>query len=135
MELGNAEALFADRHAAPDCSTVWHLDNVGTPQEPVGLRALPADGPDRFHAVVGDLDSADATMLADHPEGSRGTSTHVSFSLPLAAAGGAVRCETVRRFDDLKRIEGVATDDNGNSHYVIDRDGHVALRTLLVDHA
>ena len=132
VELSNAEDVFADRDADPDCSAVWHLDNIGNRQEPVGLRALHADGPDRFHSV-GNLDSAGTTILADHPEGGRANSTHVRFSLPLAAAGGAVRCETVRRFEDIKRVEGVVTDDNGNSYYVIDRDGHVALRTLLVD--
>ena len=30
----------------------------------------------------------------------RANSAHVRFSLPLAAGGGAVRCETVRRLDD-----------------------------------
>lgn len=131
VELNNAEALFADGEAVPDCSAVWHLD-VGSQHEPFGLRALHADGPDRFHAVIGDLDSS-GTILADHPEGGRANSTHVRFSLPLAAAGGAVRCQTVRQFQDIKRVEGVVTDETGNSHYVIDRDGHVALRTLLVD--
>jgi hypothetical protein len=41
----------------------------------------------------------------------------------------------VRRFEDIKRIEGIAVDGEGNAHYVIDREGQVALRTLLVDHA
>ena len=133
VELSDADAVFADGDAVPVCSTVWHLDNVGSPHEPVGVRALHADGPDRFHAVVGDLDSAGTTILLDHPEGGIATSTHVRFSLPLAAGGGAVPCETVRSFADDKRVEGVVTDHNGNSHYVIDREGHVALRTLLVD--
>ena len=133
VELSGAEAVFANRDAGPDCSAVWHLDNVGNPQEPVGLRGLHADGLDRFHAIVGNLDSGGTTIISDHPEGGRAYSTHVRFSLPLAAEGGAVRCETVRRFEGIERIEGVVTDDNGNSHYVIDRDGYVGLRTLLVD--
>jgi hypothetical protein len=135
VELDDPDAVFADAEAMPHCSSVWRLDNVGTPYEPVGLRALHADEPDRFHAVVGDLDSGGTTILADHPEGDRATSTHVRFSLPLTAAGGIVPCETVRRFDDIKRVEGIVTDEAGNSHYVIDRDGQVALRTLVVDHA
>jgi hypothetical protein len=133
VELSNPDDVFANTDADPACSSVWHLDNVGNPREPVGVRALHADGPDRFHAVVGNLDPAGTTILADHPEGGRANSTHVCFSLPLVAEGGAVRCETVRRFEDITRVEGLVTDDNGNSHYVIDRDGHVALRTLLVD--
>jgi len=133
VELNDPEALFADPDAEPDCSTAWYLDNVGNPREPVGLRALHTDGPDHFHGVIGNLDSGGTTILADYPEGGRADSTHVRFSLPLAAAGGGVRCEIVRRFEDIKRVEGVVSDDGGNSHYVIDRDGHVALRTLLVD--
>jgi hypothetical protein len=132
VEVSSPEAMFSDGSAVPECSTVWHLDNVGTPAEPVGLRALDADHPDRFDAVVGNLDSGGTTILADHPQGGRANSTHVRFALPVAAGGGAVRCEIVRRFDDTKRVEGVVTDDSGNSHYVIDRDGQVALRTLLV---
>lgn len=133
VELNDPDVVFADPDVTPACGSVWYLENVGSDQEPVGLRALHADGPDHFHAVVGDLDSGSTTILADHPEGDRATSTHVRFSLPLAAAGGAVRCETVRRFDDIKRVEGIVTDEAGNSHYVIDRDNQVALRTLLVE--
>ena len=135
VELDAPDRLFTGPDATPACANVWYLENVGSDQEPVGLRALHADGPDHFHAVVGDLDSGSTTILADHPAGDRATSTHVRFSLPLAAAGGAVRCETVRRFDDVKRVEGIVTDEVGNSHYVIDRDHQVALRTLLVERA
>lgn len=133
VEFNDPDVVFADPDVTPACGSVWYLENVGSDQEPVGLRALHADGPDHFHAVLGDLDSGGTTILADHPEGDRATSTHVRFSLPLAAAGGAVRCETVRRFDDIKRVEGIVTDEDGNSHYVIDRDNQVALRTLLVE--
>lgn len=135
VEIDELDALFGGPDATPACGGVWHLQNVGSDEEPVGLRALHADGPDHFHAVIGDLDSGGGAILADHPEGDRATSTHVRFSLPLAAAGGAVRCETVRRFDDIKRVEGIVTDEAGNAHYVIDRDGQVALRTLLVARA
>jgi hypothetical protein len=135
VEFTNPEAMFIDRDAVPHCSAVWHLDDAGSPQEPVGLRALHREGADVYHAVVGDLDSGGTTILADHPQGRLANSAHVHFSLPLAAGGGAVRCEIVRRFEDIKRIEGIAVDGKGNAHYVIDREGQVALRTLLVDHA
>ena len=133
VELHHPEAVFSDPDAVPHCSAVWHLENVGGPQEPVGVRGLHTDGPDRFHAIVGDLDSEGGIILGDRPESGRAESAHVRFSLPLAAAGGAVHCETVRRFEGIKRIEGVVTDDAGNAHYVIDQDGRVTLRTLLVD--
>jgi hypothetical protein len=133
VELDDPDVVFADPDATPACGSVWSLENVGSDHEPVGLRALHAHGPDHFHAVVGDLESGGTTILADHPAGDRATSTHVRFSLPLAAAGGAVRCETLRRFDDIKRVEGIAIDEDGTSHYVIDQDNRVALRTLLVE--
>jgi hypothetical protein len=85
--------------------------------------------------VVGDLDAAGkgATILADHEAGARAASRHVRFSLPLVAAGGAVKVETVHEFGEIKRVEGIALAPDGHAHYVIDEEGHVALRTLLLE--
>jgi hypothetical protein len=101
----------------------------------MGIRALHTEGDDIFDAVVGDLDAAGkgATILADHPAGGRAASRHVRFSLPLVAGGGAVQVETVHEFGAIKRVEGIALAVDGYAHYVIDEEGHVALRTLLLE--
>lgn len=135
VELEDVDAVFVDADAVPACANVWFLAGAGDRDEPLGFRGLHTDAPDRFHAIVGNLDSAGkgAAILADHPEAGRARSTHVRFELPLAAGGGAVACETVRRFEELARVEGIVTDPDGTAYYVVDEEGRVALRTLLVD--
>lgn len=135
VELVDVDAVFADPDAVPTCGNVWFLETAGSPDEPVGFRGLHADGPDAFQALVGNLDSAGkgAVILADRPEAGRACSEHVRFELPLAAGGGAVASESVRRFETLKRVEGIVTDSDGTAYYVIDEEGRVALRTLLVE--
>jgi hypothetical protein len=135
VELDDVEALFAEPDAVPRCTRVWELIDVGDRDAPMGVRALHTRGDDRFDAIVGDLDAAGkgATILADHPEGGRAASRHISFALPLLAGGGAVRTETVHEFGAIKRVEGIALAPDGHAHYVIDEEGHVALRTLVFE--
>ena len=135
VELDDVDALFADPDALPACSHVWELENAGDRDAPMGIRALHAEGEDVFDAVVGDLDAAGkgATILEDHPEGGRAASRHVRFSLAPGAAGGAVRVDTRHEFRTIKRVEGIALAPDGHAHYVIDEEGHVALRTLLLE--
>jgi hypothetical protein len=133
VELHDAEALFDG--GEPRCGNVWVLEDVGRRDAPAGLRGLETRGDDRFDAIVGDLDAAgkSATVLEDHPEGGNARSEHVRFRLPLTAGGGAVSAEHVHDFGDLRRVEGIAVDAEGHAHYVIDEEGRVALRTLIVD--
>ena len=133
VELDDVESLFADPGAVPSCSRVWELANAGDRDEPMGIRALHTEGDDVFDAVVGDLDASGkgATILADHPAGGAAPSRHVRFSLTDAA--GAVEVETVHEFRAIKRVEGIALAFDGHAHYVIDEEGHVALRTLLLE--
>lgn len=135
VEVQDVPALFAQPDAVPRCGSVWVLEDVGSQDAPAGFRGLDSSGDDRFDAVVGDLDAAgkSATVLEDHPEGGRAASEHVRFSLPLTAGGGAVTSERVHHFGEMRRVEGVAIDAEGHAHYVIDEEGHVALRTLLFD--
>jgi hypothetical protein len=135
VEVHDADALFDDPGAVPACGHVWVLEDVGTPEAPAGLRALDSDGDDHFDAVVGDLDASgkSANVLEDHPHGALAASRHVRFSLPPAAAGGAVGSDLVHHFGDVRRVEGVTVDHEGHAHYVIDEEGHVALRTLVFD--
>jgi hypothetical protein len=134
VEIDDVEALFADPDALPACSHVWELESAGDRREPMGIRALHTEGDDVFDAVVGDLDAAGkgATILEDHPHGGRAPSHHVRFSLPRAD-GGSVRVDTVHEFGSIKRVEGIALAPDGHAHYVIDEEGHVALRTLLLE--
>ena len=135
VELDDVEGLFADSEEVPSCSKAWVLEDVGSPEEPAGIRALHSEGDDRFDAVVGDLDAPDkgATVLEDHPEGREARSRHVRFSLPSRRGGGAVSTELVHDFGELRRIEGVVVDEDRHAHYVVDEEGRVALRTLVFD--
>jgi hypothetical protein len=135
VELADVDALFDDPDAVPAVGGVWVLADVGDRSAPAGVRALDTRGDDRFDAVVGDLDASgkSATVLEDIPEGAVAPSRHVRFALPLAAAGGHVATEEVHHFGDLRRVEGLAIDDEGHAHFVLDEEGQVALRTLLVE--
>ena len=43
----------------------------------------------------------------------------------------AVDAEVVHDFGDVRRVEGLVVHEDGSAHYVLDEEGHVALRTLL----
>jgi hypothetical protein len=133
VELHDVDTLFDG--AEPHCGNVWVLEDAGSAEAPAGLRGLETRGDDRFDAIVGDLDAAgkSATVLEDHPEGGNSPSEHVRFQLPLTAGGGSVGCERVHGFGELRRVEGVAIDSERHSHYVIDEEGRVALRTLILE--
>lgn len=134
LELDGVDAIFEDPDAVPRCSHVWVLEGVGSPRAPVGVRALHGDDADGFDAVVGNLDSAGkgAVILEDHPHGAEATSAHVHFTLPLTAGGGHVSTRLVHDFERLRRVEGLAVAPDGHTHYVVDEEGHVALRTVLL---
>ena len=133
VELTNVGELFDDPDAVPVCGDVWILGDVGGVDAPAGLRGLDTRGDDLFDAVIGDLDASgkSATVLADHPEGALAASEHVRFELP--PGGGVVGSKVIHHFGDIRRVEGVAVDHEGHAHYVIDEEGHVALRTLVFD--
>lgn len=131
VEITNPTGLFEGEE--PTTGAVWWLENVGETAAPTGFRALDTRGEDRFDAIIGDLDAANksATVLEDHPDGGKAASEHVRFA--LADPGGPITAETVHHFGEIRRVEGVAVDHEGHHHYVIDEEGHVALRTLVVE--
>lgn len=133
VELDEPDAVFDASGTPVTCSHVHVLDGVGSRDAPAGLRALHSDGTDRFHALVGNLESTgkDAAILADHPEGGKATTLHVRFDLLASKPGGRIPAEVVREFADSRRVEGIALTSGGHIHYVVDRDGRVALRTML----
>jgi hypothetical protein len=128
VEVEDVATLFED-DAAPTGTAVWALEGVGSPEQPTGVRGLHSDDGEHFDAVVGDVD------VDEHPEGDGPPSAHVRFTLPAEASGGGgvADARTVHHFGDQRHVEGVAGGGDGHVHYVIDRDGRVALRTLLLD--
>lgn len=133
LELDQVDRLFTDPDASPHCIAAWVLAGIGTPQRPLGVRALHASAPDVFHAILGNLDAKadDSLLIHDHPEAAAADSVHVSFRLPRRSGRGAITAEVVHRFDGMTRIEGIAM-ANGLAHYVVDRDGVVELHTLAL---
>ncbi|MFI5729315.1 hypothetical protein ACIA49_04280 [Kribbella sp. NPDC051587] len=133
VELENVDELFADPNAVPRCRRVWVLNDVGTADAPAGLRALDTRDGVEFDAIIGDLDAIgkSATVLADQPEGAVADSEHIRFE--LSGDSGPVGTKTLHHFGDIRRVEGVAVDHEGHAHYVIDEEGHVALRTLVFE--
>ncbi|MDA0174687.1 hypothetical protein OJ998_36650 [Solirubrobacter taibaiensis] len=133
VEILHPETLFEDPDALPEAGHVWWLENGGSVEAPAGFRALDTRGDNVFDAVIGDLDALNksATVLEDHPEGGKAASEHVRFT--LSPDGGAVSAETLHHFGEIRRVEGVAIDHEGHSHFVIDEEGHVALRTLVIE--
>src|SRR5689334_21504761 len=71
VELENVNGLFADPVAESRCGSAWVLPDAGSPEAPVGFRALDTRVGHEYDAIVGDLDAIgkNATVLADHPEG------------------------------------------------------------------
>jgi hypothetical protein len=127
VEVEDVAALF-EAAAEPVGKAVWALEGVGSADEPTGVRGLHSDDGEHFDAVVGDVD------VPEHPEGEGPASAHVRFTLPAEASGGGgvAGVRTVHEFEDQRHVEGVAGGGDGHVHYVIDRDGRVALRTLLL---
>jgi hypothetical protein len=134
VEIPDVERLFAEPDEVPRAGAVWWIEDAGSAEAPVGFRALDSTGDDEFDAIIGDLDAANksATVLEDHPQGARAESEHRHFSLSDTSGGGPIGSALVHRFGDVRRVEGVAIDRDGHAHYVIDEEGHVALRTLLL---
>ncbi|MBE2315939.1 hypothetical protein DVA67_008130 [Solirubrobacter sp. CPCC 204708] len=133
VEILHPETLFEDPDALPEPGRVFHLQNIGSAAAPAGFRALDTRDGHSFDAVIGDLDAANksATVLEDHPEGGEAASEHVRFT--VAGEGAGLTAECVHHFGEIRRVEGVAIDHEGHSHFVIDEEGHVALRTLVVE--
>ena len=133
VEILHPETLFEDPDAVPEAGRVWWLGHIGSRAAPAGFRALDTRDGTVFDAVIGDLDAANksATVLEDHPEGGNAASEHVRFT--LSPGGGPVSAETLHHFGEIRRVEGVAIDHEGHSHFVIDEEGHVALRTLVIE--
>jgi hypothetical protein len=128
VELPDVDLLFAEEEVVPRCGPVWCLHDVGSPEEPAGVRALHGSGEDVYQLIAGSLDAEgkDSVLLEDHPEGGTARSAHWRFTL-----GGPAR--RLHDFGELGRVEGVADGPGGHALYVVDEEARVDLRFLLVD--
>lgn len=127
VEVADPESLFDEPASPPATAGVWWLEGAGSAAAPAGVRGLHSDDGQRFDAVVGDLD------VAEHPEGDGPGSSHVRFTLPAAASGGGpLTLDASFALSGERHVEGVASERDGYSHYVIDRDGQVSLGTLML---
>jgi hypothetical protein len=131
VEVEGIERLFEDGASRPEVRAVWVLADLGSAEEPRGVRALEELG-DAIHVITGNLDSdlEESVVLQDHPEGERARSRHHRVLLPEpgdTADISEVRAEPVGDLGDEAKVEGLAIDGEGNFCYVMD-DDRIRLR-------
>jgi hypothetical protein len=135
VELAGVPAYF-DGGAEPSVAAVWHLDGPGSEAAPVGFRALNPHGR-TFDCVLGNLDATDkdSLLIECYPHGGPALSSHWRFDLADHDDGGPVRAEHVhsRLGDDEQRVEGIALGPDGHTLYVVDEEGKVGMRLLVVE--
>lgn len=129
-ELAGVDRMFEDKRAAPVARRLWVVENVGSRDEPAGIRAMRRRGPD-LHLITGSLESQgeDAVLLEEHPEAGRASSAHHRARLPRARDGGSLRAKLVHDFP-MGNVEGLAADARGRFYYVTDEDDRVHMRYL-----
>lgn len=135
VELKNLEAYFADPDSTPELGAAWTLACAGTPENPVGVRALHRTTDGRVHAIVGSLDALgkDSALVFDHAGVGAAHCEHWVFRPPANGADGAIECAKAHEFPDERSVEGLAKMPAGPFLYVIDRDHNVHLRFLMVE--
>jgi Protein of unknown function (DUF3616) len=129
VELDDVDKLFRGASLQPIVRHLWILENLGSPDEPRGVRGLESFK-GQYHVVTGTIDSTpeESAALHDHPEGDRARSRHHRFALPEVRICTGVATELVDPLEDQdKRVEGLSVDDDGRFRYVID-DEKIRLR-------
>ena len=121
------------RCRAPATSGGWRTS--AAPQAPAGFRGA-------RHARRRSLrrDHRRPRRRQQVRDGARGPPRRRERRRPSTSASRSRRrrrrsshAEPVHHFGDIRRVEGVAIDHEGHAHYVIDEEGHVALRTLVIE--
>lgn len=129
-EIGGVEKLFADPPEDPTLLRFWVLGNVGTAEEPRGIRALDRRGRE-LHVITGNLDSLpeQSAVVKDHPEGKDVPAQHHRFTLPRVQvrSSGLIQAELIGDVQGETKVEGLFVDTDGDVCYVID-DEKIRLR-------
>lgn len=128
VELEGVTQSF-EGNTDPAVAAVWQLDGPGSPEEPVGFRAMVADGADGFDAILGSLDAEgkDSLVIECHPGGATAHSQHWRFELPDSHDGGLVTARPGKHFD-VQGIEGLAHGPGGQFASVIDDPRRIAIQ-------
>ncbi len=136
VELAGVPAFF-DGGDEPSVAALWRLDGAGSESAPVGFRALSTRDGRTFDCVLGNLDATDkdSLLIECYPQGAAALSSHWRFVLGDRRDGGQVRAEHVHSElgDDEQRVEGIAPGPDGHTLYVVDEEGKVGMRFLVVD--
>jgi hypothetical protein len=129
VELDEIDRLFQFQGGRdPGVRRVWVLANVGSADEPRGVRGLESVGDD-LHLISGSLDSeaAESALIADHPEGRKAVAQHHRCRLPKDSGWGSVEAELVAAVGEETRVEGLSVDAEGGFLYILD-DERIRLR-------
>ena len=120
-EIDDIGKLFRDPPLDPAVLRLWVLTNVGSPDQPRGVRALEDKGTE-LHVITGSLDSTpeESAVLQDHPEGARAESQHHRFLLPEVPRWAGVEARLVDALEHEQKAEGLSIDAEGRFWYVID---------------
>ena len=134
VELEGIDRLFVKKLArgVPRVTRVWALAFVGSPEQPLGIRALETFGR-AIHVIVGDLDGKPgrSQILAGHPEGHHGHSHHYVFHLPLGLTD-YVEARELRGFCGDANVEGMTVAADGAVWYIHD-DKNIRLQRAHFD--
>lgn len=134
VELAGVPEWFEGRKF-PTAVTVWELEGPGSPDEPVGFRAMTHHGASEYDCVLGNLDAVDkSSLLIDcYPEGAGAHSQHWRFKVNDRSKRKVAKAEHMNTLEGgEQRIEGIATGPDGRTLYVSDEDGRVGMRFFKV---
>lgn len=125
VELDGFASTFGSDQESSRVVAVWVLDDIGSPEQPLGVRDLDAgEHPEPLSVIVGGLDRE---LFHKRDRDRKVPFAHWRTTLGGHQTGAGQRSELVQDFEDLDRLEGVARQPDGRFVYVTDED-RVVLR-------
>ncbi len=125
IEIEGIERLFTG--GKPVIRRFRVVENVGTLQEPTGIRDMLTHN-SSLEILTGNLDrfagkKEDSVVLEDHPEGLKSSSKHYRIAWPPAeGTGKMIRADLVRDFAPRNNAEGLSVDTQGRFYYLFDEN-------------